>query len=478
MTVQQSPQDEDQTFNIEAEQQLLGALLNDNDSLDKVSDLVFERHFFEPLHGRLFTTISEYITAGRIASPITIKGAYERDDALKELGGPAYLARLSGAAISSFAIRDYAEIIVDAASKRDVLASCEKARQAVQGGAAPASKIAMDLEADAARVAAITTTRPLVETHLRGVMSAIHEMNEAYQTDGASAGVPTGIDRLDQKTKLRRGQMVLLAARSSMGKTSVAQSIIFNAASNRLGVFLGSLEMTRSDIANRFLSLGLYRRTGKRVPYSRMATGQMSEDEFRAVVEESKKQEALPILTGERECRDMTKMRSSVRQAQRRFEQMGVPLSLVVLDYVQLMTGSKARNGYERVSDASDYIKNLAMDLDVPVLALSQLSRGVEQRDPPIPHLSDLRESGKLEEDADVVIMLYREAYYLRRKAESAGDEDARAEAHYRLQSVRHDLDFLIEKNRGGPTGKVRAFMQEDVCWIGNDRPQSDGDLL
>jgi replicative DNA helicase len=471
--------DAPQPHNIEAEQGVLGCLLTDNDALTRVSDILEAAQFYDPLHGEIFSLISNMIDEGRTASPITIKSAMDRHPGLEELGGPAYLVRLGVTAPPSSMIREYAEIVVDLSAKRQILDLCEQARDEIASGRKPASAVSAELEVGVGQVAATTTTRPLVQSHLRGLTSAVAMANEGYQGGAGSVGVTTGIDGLDKKLgKLRKGQMILMAGRSSMGKTSVAQAVIYAAARARTGVFFASLEMSREELSHRFISLGCMTNRGAKIPYSRITSGHLTEDEFRTVVDEAKAQEGLPIFTGERECRDMMKMRSAARQAQRQFERMGAELGLVVIDYAQLLTSRKARSSYDRVSEASDFIKTLAMDLDVPVIALSQLSRGVEQRDPPVPQLSDLRESGKLEEDADVVLLLYRAEYYLQRELERARSEDDRVDLQVQLDRARGALDVIIAKQRNGPTGRVRAYLQPEYCWVGEEKPLTDGDLI
>jgi replicative DNA helicase len=275
-------------------------------------------------------------------------------------------------------------------------------------------------------------------------------------TGEAETGVSTGLPQLDDAVgKLRPGELVLLGGRPGSGKTSIAQNIAFNAASAGVGVFFASLEMLQADIGVRFLARGLADR-GVRIPYSRMLSGRVSEDEHRAVVEEAKRQQGLPLMMAERNVRATSVLRAAVRRARQAMADTASPLGLVVVDYLQLLQPDQGGGTYDRVSAASDACKDLAMELGVPVLALAQLSRSVEHRDPPVPQMSDLRDSGRLEEDAGTVIFAYREAYYLQRRIEACENDEE-------LMSMRMRLSTLLS-----------AYFDRDAPDVVRDMTMSD----
>jgi replicative DNA helicase len=211
-----------------------------------------------------------------------------------------------------------------------------------------------------------------------------------------------------------------------------------------------------------------------------MIQGRLSEAEMRLVIEESRRQVGLPIHYAEREARDMRKLRSAIRRARQVMSDTETPLGLIVIDYIQQLTHPDARSIYDRASMASDFAKGIAMDFGVPVLALAQLSRQVENRDPPVPMLSDLRESGKIEEDADVVFFTYRDAYYLQRKLDALGNNDIEKEADLRaaLDMCRNNIDLIIAKQRSGPTRTVQAYIRPELCQVSKDRAEYAGDLI
>lgn len=809
-----SPQPKDAPHSVEAEQQLLGAILTNNENYDRISGIVSAANFYDPVHSRIFETAAGRIEAGSLASPVTLKVAMSSDDGLNSLGGPRYLARLAGAAVCSFAIRDYAVMIADLSAKRDMLAQMDDTRSEIEDGKKSAAEIAGKLEATVGAVASRASVKPLIRSHMSSVIGAVEQISEAYQGI-APAGIPTGLPQLDEQLGfLRPGNMIVLAGRPAMGKaqpidepvlttsgwvrmgdlkigtnlasvdgapsqvvgiypqgrkqafkvtlsdgrwarccgehlwaidssrlkgrkvvstdelgriirndrfkgrvtlptvsgdffegsglevapwllglllgdgclsqgsirfstpdpevikmvtdhlmpdltvkhvaaydysitgtvhgknallsamrsfglvgklahekfvpepymlasredrlallrglmdadgwvekfgairflstsqrlsedvvelvrslggmaristresylyeagdrkrcrdghpvniqmpegvspftldrkgerirrrypaklrvvsvepdgieeqqciavshpshlyvtrdfivthnTTAAQNIAYHAAKNGTGVFFGSLEMLGEELASRFLSKGLAE-SGHSIPYSRMIKGRLSEAEMRAVVAEAKRQEALPLKIGERDVREVRRFRSAVKRARQEMADTACPLGLVIVDYVQKMAVDGSRGAYEAASAASDMCKDLAMDLGIPVIALAQLSRAVEQRDPCIPMLSDLRETGKLEEDADVVIFCYRDAYYLQRKLDAVPSDDieTRNDLSYALSQSANNLDLIVGKQRSGPTGTVKAFINPGLCHVYAEKIQDGG---
>lgn len=471
--------DDLQPHNVEAEQALLGALLNDNDLYGRISDLIASESFWEPLHGRIFALLTARIEEGHLANVVTLRLALESGDALKEIGGPAYLIRMAGAAAPAAAVREYALMIADLHAKRKLLGMMAEARETISAAQEPASRIAQQIETSAGALASQSATKPLIRSHLSSIVGAIEQISRAYQGE-VLPGVSTGLPQLDRMLGyLRPGNVVVIAGRASMGKTTVAQNIAYAAASAGVGVFFGSLEMTGEDLGKRFISKGLAQ-AGKSVEYSRMILGRLSEQEMRAVVEEGKRQQHLPLFIGERDVRDTKRFRSAIKRTHQTLADTATPLGLAVVDYVQMMQSAGARSAYDNVSAASDACKSLAMELGIPVIALAQLSREVERRDPPIPMLADLRESGKLEEDADAVLFCYRDAYYLKRKLDALDGSKIEEEADLRaaLSRCEKNVDLIVAKQRSGPTGTVNAFIEPGLCHVSADRSNDEGMLL
>lgn len=472
-------QDREPPHNIEAEQQVLGALLADDSSFSKVSGFLERDHFYDPIHAEIFGEIETRVQAGQRATPTIISNSMKASEGLRTLGGPGYLARLVGSSVAAFAIRDLAEIVADAAAKRGLLTSMDSARDVIGEGKVPARTVAATLETDAGKVAAATSTKPLIRSHLACVTSAIRESHAAYAGEEVP-GFTTEIKQADDiLRRVRSGRLYVLAGRPGMAKTSIAQNFATAALRQGRGVFFGSLEMPGEEIANRFLSQGLAAR-GVRIPYERIADGRLSEDQFRQVVDEAKRQESWPLVVAERDVREGSRMRSAIRRAQQHFAGTKMPLGLVVIDYLQLLQFKDARIGYERASMGSDFCKSIAMEFDVPVIACAQLSREVERRDNPFPMMSDLRDSGKLEEDADVIILLFRKAYYLKAEIDACdpGDVERRVDLEAELSRLNDNVDLIIAKHRGGRTGTAKAFIDLACCHLTSDRSHQDGSLI
>jgi len=476
---QDHPNELVQPHSVEAEQQVLGALLVNNSLFQKVSDILTSEIFYDPVHAKIFEAIVDKIEAGNIASPVTLRPVFDNYAPLNELGGPVYLVRLAGASISSNFIRDYCEMVSDLSIKRQILENITDAKERVIQGSENSTSIALGIETKAGALLSVSKLKPIIRTHMSAVVGAVNRINDSY-TGKKEPGISTGIPQLDDKLGFfRSGQMIVLAGRPAMGKTTVAQNFAWTAMQNGIGVFFGSLEMTGEELATRFLSKGLAE-SGIKIPYHNMTAGRISEAEMRNVVEEAKRQESLPLIVSEREVRECSKMRSAVRRAQQKLEESGTPLGLVIIDYVQKMSHDRFYKPIDIVGAASDLCKSLAMDLNLPVIALGQLNRTVEARDPPVPMLSDLRESGKLEEDADVALFCYREAYYLQRQIDAlkGGDVERENDLRFLLSSVQNNIDIIVSKQRSGPTGTVKSYIEPGLCHVHKDKSAFVGELI
>ncbi|MDP4033303.1 MAG: replicative DNA helicase [Pseudorhodobacter sp.] len=467
---------EAQPQNIEAEQQLLGAILTNNDVYDRIAALVKAEHFFDPVHQRIFEIAAARIQKNALASPVTLKAFFEDDEGLQSLGGPAYLARLAGAAISAFAARDYAQMIYDLAVRRELIA------------------LGRDISAKAARIEVASEPREQIveaeqrlyqlgeqghaergfQSFLKAVTDAVNVANAAYQRDGGLAGISTGLADLDKKLGgLHPSDLLILAGRPSMGKTALATNIAFNIARTyrrgRLpdgaegaveGGVVGffSLEMSAEQLAARILS------EAAEVPSEQIRRGDMTEVEFRRFVEAAKALEACPLYIDDTPALPISQIAARARRLKRTHG-----LDVLIVDYLQLLKGTgKGDNRVNEVSEITQGLKAIAKELDIPVIALSQLSRAVEQRDDKRPQLSDLRESGSIEQDADVVMFVFREEYY--REREKPGDHDLEAMAKWQtvMEQVHGKAEVVIGKQRHGPIGSVELSFEGRFTRFGN----------
>ncbi len=459
---------------IEAEQQLLGAILTNNDVYDRVASIIGPAHFFEPVHARIFEISSARIAKNNLASPVTLKAFMEDDESLKELGGPAYLARLAGGAISAFAVRDYAQMIYDLAVRRDLILLGRDI-------SAKAAKVDVSHEPKEQIVEAEQALYKLAEqgskdggfqSFLKAVTDAVNVANAAYQREGGLAGVSTGLIDMDKKLGgLHSSDLLILAGRPSMGKTSLATNIAFNIAkSYKKGIkpdgsegaieggVVGfySLEMSAEQLAARILS------EAAEVPSENIRRGDMTEVEFRRFVDAAKALEACPLFIDDTPAIPIAQLAARARRLKRTHG-----LDLLIVDYLQLVRGV-ADNRVQEIAEISMGLKAIAKELNIPVLALSQLSRQVESRDDKRPQLSDLRESGSIEQDADVVMFVFREEYYKER--EKPGDHDLEAMAKWQeeMERLHGRAEVIIGKQRHGPIGTVDLSFEGRFTRFGN----------
>jgi replicative DNA helicase len=462
--------------NIEAEQQLLGAILTNNDIYDRVSAIVKPEHFFEPLHARIFEIAAARIQKNALASPVTLKAFLEDDEGLKELGGPAYLVRLAGAAISAYAVRDYAQMIQDLAIRRDLMAlgrDITTRAATMDVDVEPRDQI-VEAEQRLYQLGEKGHAAKGFQSFLKAITDAVNVAAAAYQRDGGLAGVSTGLIDLDKKLGgLHRSDLLILAGRPSMGKTSLATNIAFNIAkahqrgalpSGGEGTVNGgvvgffSLEMSAEQLAARILS------EAAEVPSEQIRRGDMTEAEFRRFVEAAKALEACPLFIDDTPALPIGQVAARARRLKRTHG-----LDVLFIDYLQLLRGSgRSENRVNEVSEITQGLKAIAKELDIPVIALSQLSRQVENREDKRPQLSDLRESGSIEQDADVVMFVYREEYYKER--EKPGDDKLEEMARWQeaMERVHGKAEVVIGKQRHGPIGTVELSFEGRFTRFGN----------
>ena len=458
----------------EAEQQLLGAILTNNDIYDRVASIIGPDHFYDPVHARIFEIASARIAKNNLASPVTLKAFMEDDEGLKELGGPAYLARLAGAAISAYAVRDYAQIIYDLAVRRDLiqLGRDISAKAAKVDVASEPKEQIVEAEQALYKLAEQGTSEGGFQSFLKAVTDAVNVANAAYQREGGLAGISTGLTDMDKKLGgLHSSDLLILAGRPSMGKTSLATNIAFNIAKSYkrgikpdgaegaieggvVGFF--SLEMSAEQLAARILS------EASEVPSEQIRRGDMTEGEFRRFVDAAKQLEACPLFIDDTPAIPIAQLAARARRLKRTHG-----LDVLIVDYLQLVRGI-AENRVQEIAEISMGLKAIAKELNIPVVALSQLSRQVENREDKRPQLSDLRESGSIEQDADVVMFVFREEYYKER--EKPGDHDLEAMAKWQaeMERLHGRAEIIIGKQRHGPIGSVDLSFEGRFTRFGN----------
>ncbi len=461
---------------IEAEQQLLGAILTNNDIYDRVASIIGPKHFYDPVHARIFEIASARIAKNNLASPVTLKAFMEDDEGLKELGGPAYLVRLAGAAVSAFAVRDYAQMIYDLAVRRDLIQLgrdiSAKAAQ-VNVMSEPREQI-VEAEQQLYKLAEQGQTESGFQSFLKAVTDAVNVANAAYQRDGGLSGVSTGLIDMDKKLGgLHPSDLLILAGRPSMGKTSLATNIAFNVAkAYRRGILhdgtegaveggvvgFYSLEMSAEQLAARILS------EASEIPSQQIRSGDMTEAEFRRFVDAAKALEACPLYIDDTPALPISQLSARARRLKRTHG-----LDVLIIDYLQLVRGTgKGENRVNEISEITMGLKAIAKELHIPVIALSQLSRQVENREDKRPQLSDLRESGSIEQDADVVMFVFREEYYKEREKPGDHELDKMAIWQEEMERLHGRAEVVIGKQRHGPIGTVDLSFEGRFTRFGN----------
>ena len=440
--------------NLEAEQALLGSILVNNDIIDEISNIITDRDFYDPLHGKIYNLIENLHNKGMIANPITLKNSFEKDENLSEIGGTEYLVKLTRFSSSVKQSVDYAKIIHEKFVRRELVQISEKLSDdsVDESAEKTGEKIIQDTEKLLFDLAERGTFNQSFLKFNQALDQTIEMATNAMKNDQGIVGVPTGLDDLDERLGgLHKSDLVIIAGRPSMGKTALATNIAYYAAKKILdsgkksSVAFFSLEMSSEQLSTRILS------EQSRIKSNDIRRGKVSEEEFNRLIESSRSIHELPLYIDETPAITISTLSNRARRIKRLFG-----LDMIVVDYIQLMTtGSKRFDGrVQEISEITQGLKALAKELGVPVLALSQLSRAVEQRDDKKPLLSDLRESGSIEQDADVVMFVYRQAYYLER-AEPRPATVEHAEWQAKMNEVSHLAELIIQKQRHGPTGNV-----------------------
>jgi len=455
----QSKIENKQPSNLEAEQALLGSILVNNDIIDEVSSIISSVIFYDPAHVKIYEVIESLNNKGMIANPITLKNFFEKDNMLNDVGGTEYLVKLTRFSGSPKQAVDYAKIIHEMYLRRELVLISDKLS---------ADTLNANSQEQNAENIIEGTEKSLFDLAERGSFSqSFLKFNEALdqtiematlamKSDQGIVGVPTGLADLDEKLGgLHKSDLVILAGRPGMGKTALATNIAYHAAQNLLSrqekssIAFFSLEMSSEQLSTRILS------EQARIKSDDIRRGKVTETEINRYIETSRNIYNLPLYIDETPAITISTLSNRARRIKRLFG-----LSLIVVDYIQLMrapsSNNRGDNRVQEVSEITQGLKALAKELKVPVLALSQLSRAVESRDDKKPLLSDLRESGSIEQDADVVMFVYREAYYLENKQPKLGSIE-HAEWQSKMNDVNGLADIILGKQRHGPTGTVKV---------------------
>ena len=463
--------------NIEAEQAVLGALIMHNELYETMSALIDVECFFEPLHARIWGRCGDLLRKGRVVTPTTLVSALGEDPALLELGGQAYLNRLAAAGLSVISPRDYTQIVHDLAVRRQLIGVSDRMRETAYdtgNDVAPDEQI-VQAEGELYDLAERGRAETGFEPFAVAARKAVDIATKAFRKSGHIGGLASGLRDLDHKLGgFFPSDLIILAGRPGMGKTSLATNIAFNIArayrrgrdengaeSTLDGGVVGffSLEMSSEQLALRILS------EQAEVSSQKIRKGQVNEDEFRRITAACTDLEGIPLVIDQTGAISISMLGARARRLKRR-----LGLELIVIDYLQLMTTSgkkKTDNRVQEITEITMGLKALAKELEVPVLALSQLSRAVEQRDNKRPMLSDLRESGSIEQDADVVMFVYREEYYLKAQEPPPGTPEW-MDWMKKAEPVHGMAEVLIEKHRHGPTGSVQLAFASEFTRFGN----------
>ena len=437
--------------NIEAEQSVIGSILLNNEIFDEINLLITSKNFYDPMHQKIFAAIEKLIYSGMLANPITLKNYFENEK--DELNVPNYLVKITKFSTSSRQAIEYSKLIYDLYVKRELIKISENIIDTAKLN---------DLDNDGKSIIE-NFEKSLFDLAEKGSFSSslvkfdeamkmtIEMASSAYKNEEGIVGVPTGLTDLDYRLGgLHKSDLLIIAGRPSMGKTALATNIAFNAAKKiqndgrKSTIAFFSLEMSSEQLSTRILA------EQSRIKSNDIRTGKISEEQFDKFIETSKNISELPLYVDETPAISIAALSNRARRIKRLYG-----LDMVVVDYIQLMKASNFKEGrVQEISEITQGLKALAKELSVPVLALSQLSRAVEHRDDKKPQLSDLRESGSIEQDADVVMFVYREAYYLQGKEPRPATVE-HAEWQAKMNDISHLAEIIIGKQRHGPTGNV-----------------------
>ena len=460
-------------YDVDVEQALLGAVLIDNYALERVSNILKPEHFYDPLHQRLFEAIERMWARGHAVTPLTLKSAMDKDEGLSEVGGQEYLVSLARAAPALPNVRDFARILAELAMRRELIRVGEDIVNTAFEAGADMTPQAQIEEAEKALYRVAERGRygegPLGFED--ALTAAVKQAEAALARGGHISGVPSGFTDLDALLGgLHPSDLLIVAGRPGMGKTAFATNMAFHAARvwakdradgeeppRGAPVLLFSLEMAASQLSARILS------EQTEIEMRKIRTGRFSDAEWDRFVQTAQRLADLPLYIDDTGGISIAQIAARARRLKRERN-----IGLIVVDYLQLIEASRrAENRVQEISEVTKGLKALAKELNLPVVALSQLSRGVDNRDDKRPVLSDLRESGSIEQDADVVMFVYREEYYLKSREPDIGTSE-HTQWMEKMERAHNRAEIMVEKHRHGPTNKIELFFDERFTRFSN----------
>jgi replicative DNA helicase len=443
--------------NIEAEQSVIGSILTQNEIFDEITGIISDKNFFDPMHQKIFSSIQNLIYKGLLANPITLKNYFENEN--DDLNVPEYLIKITKFSTSSRQAIEYSKIIYDMFVRRELIKISENIIDTAKLNDININ--GKSIIENSERILYDLAEKGSFNSNIikfdEAVRQTIDMASSAYKNEEGIVGVPTGLRDLDDRLGgLHKSDLVIIAGRPAMGKTALATNIAFNAATNiqktnrKSCIAFFSLEMSSEQLSTRILA------EQSRIKSNDIRRGKISEEQFEQFLETSKNISELPLYIDETPAISIAALSNRARRIKRLYG-----LDMVVVDYIQLMRASNFKEGrVQEISEITQGLKALAKELSVPVLALSQLSRAVETRDDKKPLLSDLRESGSIEQDADVVMFVYRESYYLKNKEPRPATVE-HAEWQAKMNEISHLAELIIGKQRHGPTGTITLEFEE-----------------
>ena len=437
--------------NIEAEQSVIGSILLNNEIFDDINTIISSKNLYDPMHQKIFSAIENLIYKGMLANPITLKNYFENEK--DEINVPEYLVKITKFSTSSRQAIEYSKIIYDMFVRRELVKISENTIHTAQQKDLDVTgqKIIEDSEKLLFDLAENGSVKSSLIKFDEAMKFTIEMASNAYKNEEGIVGVPTGLTDLDDRLGgLHKSDLVIIAGRPSMGKTALATNIAFNAAkkiqesAKKSSIAFFSLEMSSEQLSTRILA------EQSKIKSNDIRRGRISDEQFDKFIETSKNISELPLYIDETPAISIAALSNRARRIKRLHG-----LDMIVVDYIQLMRATNNRDGrVQEISEITQGLKAIAKELSIPVLALSQLSRAVEARDDKKPQLSDLRESGSIEQDADVVMFVFREAYYLEKKEPQPATVQ-HAEWQAKMNEISNLAEIIIGKQRHGPTGNV-----------------------
>ena len=464
-------------MNLEAEQALLASLLTDNKTYEKISDFLRPNHFYDDINSKIFEGISKLIEKNLLADPITLKNYFIQKNELELIGGDKYLIELAKNSTVLSNVNEYGKQIYDLFQRREVIKISDNIINEAHSFdlETNASEIIEKAESELFNLSSTGEAGKDFQDFSTTLSQAIESADAAYKREGHLSGIPTGFTDLDQLLGgLHKTDLIILAGRPSMGKTALATNMAFNMANinsfedkdkkNVIGFF--SLEMSSEQLATRILA------EDTSISSEKIRRGEMNSNDFQKILKSSQKLGEISLFIDDSPVLSIAALRTRARRLKRKHN-----LDIVVIDYLQLLRPTIERfdNRVLEIAEMTRNLKALAKELNIPVLCLSQLSRQVEQRDDKRPQLSDLRESGAIEQDADVVMFVYREEYYLERKEPPPGSEDYQ-KWQERMAKIHNVSEVIVAKQRHGPIGKVNLHFEGAITKFSNLARKKDSD--